>query len=68
MRCLLTKKEAAARVGYHPEHIMRLARCGAFPRPIKLGASDGCAVRFVEGEVDAWLEKRIAVRDTTTQH
>jgi prophage regulatory protein len=63
MRCLLTKQEVAARVGYHPEHVMRLARTGGFPKPIKLGAADGSAVRFVESEVDVWLEERIAARD-----
>jgi len=64
MQNLLTKQETAARVGYHPEHIMRLARSGAFPKAVKLGKSDGSAVRFVESEVVAWIEARIAERAT----
>ena len=67
MRSLLTKQEAARRVGYHPEHVMRLARTGAFPKPVKLGATDGSAVRFVESEVDAWLETKIAARGEITE-
>ena len=37
MRRLLSKREAADYVGFHPEHLMRLSRDGKFPRPIKLG-------------------------------
>lgn len=59
---LLSKKETAALVGVHPESIMRLSREGKFPRPIKLGGADNCAVRFVEDEVEAWLGERMAAR------
>ena len=67
MQSLLTKQAVAARVGYHPEHVMRLSRSGAFPRPIKLGKTDGSAVRFIESEVDAWVEARIAERGPSEQ-
>ena len=60
---LLSKKEAAARVGFHPEHVMRLAREHRFPQPIKLGNSDKCAVRFVAQEIDEWIAARMAERD-----
>lgn len=62
MRNLLTKQATAERLGVHPEHVMRLARDGKFPKPIKLGTGQGSAVRFVEAEVDAWLEARMAAR------
>ncbi len=57
---LLRKKEVARKVGYHPVHIMRLAQAGKFPKPVRLGEN---AVAFVEDEVDAWVEEKIAERD-----
>ena len=57
---LIRKKEAAARVGYHPVHLMRLARSGNFCSPVRIGAN---AVAFVEDEVSEWIEARIAERD-----
>jgi len=62
MTRLLSKREAAEVIGFHPEHIMRLARAGAFPQPIKLGAATNCAVRFIAEEVDAWIAARLAAR------
>lgn len=59
---LLSKKETAARVGVHPESLMRLSRAGDFPKPIKLGDADNCAVRFIEEEVDEWIVARMAAR------
>ena len=56
----LRKAVAADRVGYHPEHLMRLVRQGKFPAPVHLGPR---TVAFVEDEVNAWLRARIAERD-----
>ena len=63
MRQLLSKREAAERLGFHPEHLMRLSRAGSFPRPVKLGSAANCAVRFVADEVEAWLTARIEARE-----
>jgi predicted DNA-binding transcriptional regulator AlpA len=62
MRRLLTKQEAANRVGYHPEHLMRLSREGLFPKAVKMGQTAFSAIRFVEDEVDAWIEQKLADR------
>lgn len=62
MTVLLTKTQAAERVGLHPEYLMTLAREGRFPRPVKYGARTS-AVRFVETEIDAWVAEKIAARD-----
>src|SRR5713226_8575622 len=59
---LLSKKATAELAGFHPEHVMRLARAGQFPQPIKLGGAVNCAVRFVAEEVDAWIAARMADR------
>ena len=63
MITLLTKRQAAAVVGWHPEHVMREARAGRFPKPIKLGPTSQHAVRFVADEVEQWLRQRIEERD-----
>ena len=67
MQRLLSKKETAAHVGLHPEHLMRMARQGRFPKPIKLGSTDNCAVRFVAEEVEGWITARMAERDVTVK-
>ena len=63
MTILLSKRRVAARLGWHPEHVMREARAGRFPKPIKLGPTAQHAVRFVEDEVEEWLHRRIEARD-----
>ncbi len=60
---LLTKKEAARQLGLHPESVMRLARTGHFPKPLKYGPNSRHSIRFVESEVAAWLEARMAERE-----
>lgn len=59
---LLTKVQAAERVGLHPEYCMALSRAGRFPAPIKFGGRNS-AVRFLEHEIDAWVAAKIAARD-----
>jgi predicted DNA-binding transcriptional regulator AlpA len=59
---LLSKAEVAAMAGFHGEHLMRLARQGKFPKPIKFGASANCRVRFDAAEIETWLEARKSAR------
>ncbi len=63
MTNLLTKQQVTERIGWHPEHVMREARAGRFPKPIKLGPTPQHAVRFVADEVEEWLHERIKARD-----
>ena len=63
MTILLTKKQAAARVGLHPEYLMTLSRKGKLPHPVKYGQESNSAVRFVDAEIQAWIEERVAERD-----
>ena len=60
---LVSKQRAAGLVGLHPEYLMRMVRQGRFPKPIRFGPNDRFAVRFVETEVQEWIEARIAERD-----
>lgn len=58
---ILRKKAAAARVGYHPVHMMRKATDPRddFPSPIPLGPN---SIGFLEEEIDAWIKSRVARR------
>ncbi len=63
---LLSKKEAARRVGLHPESVMRLARNGHFPKPLKYGPNARHSIRFIESEVEGWIAERMAAREMPT--
>ncbi len=67
MQRLLSKKEVAARVGFHPEHVMRMARQHRFPQPVKMGDSYRSAVRFIAQEVDEWIATRMAERGASPE-
>jgi predicted DNA-binding transcriptional regulator AlpA len=62
MMQLLTKQEAGARVRMHPESLMRLAREGRFPKPLKATASAKSGVRFVAAEIEEWIAERMGAR------
>ena len=47
-------------IAYSRPQIWRKIKDGSFPRPIHVGKQ---RVAWVEGELDAWIEKRIAERD-----
>jgi predicted DNA-binding transcriptional regulator AlpA len=61
---LISKKEAARLVGFHPEHVMRLSRSGNFPKPVRVGQGANAAVRFVASEIEDWLAGKLAERDS----
>ncbi len=61
----LRLKDAAERVGWHPQHLWKVATDPAyehvgFPGPVRLGKN---SIAFVEAEVQAWQEARIKERD-----
>ena len=60
---LIDKKRLRLMVLYSPQHIQRLEDAGKFPKRVRLGQG---RVGWVEEEVKAWLEARIAERDKTT--
>jgi prophage regulatory protein len=65
MKRLLTKREAAKLVSMDPATLMRLAKAGKFPQPIKLGDSANCHVRFDLDELAAWIEECCAAREVS---
>jgi len=62
MTKFLRKADAASRLGWHPEHMMRVAKdpASGFPQPVRIGAN---SVAFVESEIEAWMQARIEERD-----
>ena len=61
----LRLKDAAERVGWHPQHLWKVATDPAyehvgFPKPVRIGKN---SIAFVEAEVEAWQEDRIRERD-----
>jgi prophage regulatory protein len=60
---LVSKKELKSIFGvpYSFAHIARLEAAGQFPQRVRLGA---CRVAWIAEEVQAWIDERIATRDT----
>jgi prophage regulatory protein len=57
---LLRFTDVSGRVGLRHSAIYDAIRKGTFPRPVSLGRK---AVAWLESEVDAWINARIAERD-----
>lgn len=66
MVCLVGKKELRQIVLYSPQHIARLEAAGRFPRRVRLGNGPRARVGWVKQEVQDWLQKRIELRDQST--
>ena len=61
----LRLKDAAERVGWHPQHLWKVATDPAykhvgFAKPVRIGKN---SIAFVEAEVEAWQKARIRERD-----
>lgn len=52
--------EVINRTGYSRAWIYRLISQSKFPKPVKIGSR---SIAFVESEIDAWINERIAERD-----
>jgi prophage regulatory protein len=50
-------------IPYSKAHLHRLVKDGKFPRPIKIGQNRNA---WIEQEIDAHIEAKIAERDTAT--
>jgi prophage regulatory protein len=47
-------------IPYSRAHIYRLIHAKKFPTPVRLGEN---RIAFVESEIDAWLDSKVAARD-----
>jgi len=61
---VLRRKQVCEMVSYSPMHLWRLTRQNKFPQPIKLGPN---SVGYLESEILAWIEARVAERDAKLQ-
>ena len=57
---VLRRHELAKLVPYHINYIYRMEKAGRFPRRVQIGPN---RVAWIESEVVAWLNERIAERD-----
>jgi len=63
MHSLLAFSDLKAKgIPFTRQHVARLIKQGRFPAPIKLGIGTN---RWIESEIDDWLDQRKAVRDGT---
>jgi prophage regulatory protein len=51
--------EISKRIPYSQNHLRRLESAGQFPRRVRVGPN---RVAWVRGEIDDWVEQRIASR------
>jgi prophage regulatory protein len=57
----MRRPEVLARVGLSSSTLYAMTAEGEFPAPIPIGRQ---AVAWLESEVDAWIKKRIELRDS----
>ncbi|RVL05659.1 helix-turn-helix transcriptional regulator [Sinorhizobium meliloti] len=60
MRLVSAEGLRAKGIEFSKMHIWRLTKAGRFPRPISVGSNRRA---WVEDEIDAWIEAKIAERD-----
>ncbi|HEL3778693.1 TPA: AlpA family transcriptional regulator [Stenotrophomonas maltophilia] len=58
---LLRRAEVLARVGMAKSTLYLRISAGKFPKPVHLGSS----VRWVESEIDSWIQDQMEQRDQT---
>ncbi len=54
---------AVDRTGLSRSYLYEQIAKDAFPKPVKLGDTKRAPIRFVESEVDAWIDAKILERD-----
>lgn len=57
---LIRMNQTLDRTGFSKAWIYKLINQNRFPKPVKIGAR---SIAFVESEIDAWINERIAERD-----
>ena len=52
-------------IDYSKTQLWRLEKCGKFPRRVPLTGNPNGRHGWVESEIDAWIQARIAERDAS---
>lgn len=60
---LLDLSKTSDRSGVGRSYIYKQIALNLFPRPIKMGTGRRGAIRFVEAEVEAWIQAKIQSRE-----
>jgi len=60
---LLRRKAVMEKTGLKPSNLFTLIKQGDFPKPIKLSKATSA---WVNSEVEAWIKRRIAQRDQSS--
>lgn len=58
---LMRRPEVLAKIGLASSTLYEMTAAGEFPAPIPIGRQ---AVGWLESEVDAWIKKRVELRDS----
>lgn len=58
---IIKRADLAKKIGVCSDSIKKLTEEDGLPKPVKIGKVSG----WIESEIDAWLEKKIAERDAT---
>ena len=61
---ILRRSEVLHKIGISKTTLQTLMDAGQFPKPVKLGGPDARAVGWVDSEVQAWIDQKIAERDS----
>ena len=62
---LLSKKQVKDLVLYSYAHLDRLEKAGQFPRRVRLSPHRMGRVGYLESEITAWIESRLAQRNAS---
>ena len=62
---LLSKKQVKELVLYSYAHLDRLEKAGLFPKRVRLSPHRMGRVGYLEAEVHAWIQARLAQRDAS---
>ena len=62
---LLSKKQVKDLVLYSYAHIDRLEKAGLFPKRVRLSRYRTGRVGWMESEITAWLQSKLAERDAS---
>jgi prophage regulatory protein len=64
-KTILRKSDVLKKVGVSKTQLQTLIEAGEFPGAIKLGGPEARAIGWIESEIDAWIDQKIAERDAT---
>ena len=59
---ILRRRDVEARIGLKTSALYVMVQAGEFPKPVRLSKR---RVGWVEAEVEAWIQARLAARDAT---